>query len=221
MKKLSSSMKFLAVVAVCSFLVLPAVSSADDFKVLGTVEFGPGSNTETFYLDSQPMAFSATAAPVLKSISVAVQNGSGKGHVKKGHDDKFEKKSTVRKKQNKWSKKDRVSSARIAVNGEVIFEPKDFNHNVSSLIKTINVNDPALSMVELSAKVKGSKNARLSVTVTAVYEASAPPPVVQVPWFLDTDGNGVGGPIMAMGTMDTPPPFDPRGVWVKTDGDVR
>jgi hypothetical protein len=69
--------------------------------------------------------------------------------------------------------------------------------------------------------VKGNKNARLSVTVTAVYEDSAPPPVVQVPWFLDTDWNGTGGPIMAMGTIDTPPPFDPRGVWVLNGGDAR
>ena len=75
MKKVSSRMKLLAIVAVCSFLVLPGVSPADQFKVLGTVEFGPGSNTETFYLGSQIMTFSAIAAPALKSVSVAVRNG--------------------------------------------------------------------------------------------------------------------------------------------------
>ena len=193
MEKLSSRMKILAVVAVCSFLFLPAVSSAD--KVFGPVDFGVGTHSKTFYLGAVAKSFSAP--PALKSLSISVQNGTRKD-------------------------KDRVSSAVVIVNGEDIFIQKDFNQNVSSLFKTIDVDDPAMSAVELSAKVKGSKNAKLSVTVTAVYEDSAPPtPVVQVPWYLDTDGNKVGGPIMAMGTSDTPPPFDPRGEWVRDGGDYR
>ena len=103
MEKLSSRMKFLAVVAVCSFLFLPAVSSADE--VFGPVDFGVGTHTETFYLGARAMSFSAP--PALKSLSISVQNGTRKD-------------------------KNRVSSAVVTVNGEEIFIQKDFNQ-MSSL----------------------------------------------------------------------------------------
>jgi hypothetical protein len=195
MKKLSSRMKFLAVVAVCSFLFLPAVSSADE--VFGPVDFGVGTHSKTFYLGAKTMSFSA--APALKSLSISVQNGSGKA-------------------------KDRPSSAVVTVNDEDIFVQKDFNQNVtpSSLIRSILVDDPAMDRVEVKVKVNGRKDTRLSVTITAIYEETAPP-VLSVPYFLDTDvpPNYWGGPITAMSTIDTLPPFDPRGIWVLNGGDVR
>jgi len=213
MKNLSSMMKILTVVAVCSILLLPAISSADETRVLGTVEFGPGSHTETFYLGSQAMAFSAV--PVLKSLSVSVQNGVRAGQKGNMNDGR----KGIEDAQAGWDKNSRVSSAKIVMNGEVIFEQKDFNQKVSSLVKTMDVDDPGISAVDLSVKVNGNKNARLTVTVTAEYEQ----PAIPMAWFLDTDvpPNGRGGPIMAMGTVDTPPPPDPRGVWVPLGGDVR
>jgi len=104
------------------------------------------------------------------------------------------------------------------VNCQVIFEPNDFIQLVSSLVKTIDMDDPPMSVVELSAKVKGSKNARLSVKVTAVFEETAPP-VLDVEWYLDIDYDGIGGIITGMGTENTPPPADSRGMWVRQGGD--
>jgi len=184
MKKLSSMMKLLTIVAVCSFLVLPAVSSAD--QVFGPVECRLGTTTETFYIGAGARSFSV--APGLKSLSISVQNGSQKN-------------------------KDRVSSAYVTVNGEEIFVPNNFNQNVSSLIKTVDVSDPAMSEIALEVKVKGKKAGRLFVTVEAIYE-EAP-----VTWYLDTDYDGLGGRIEGMGTASTPPPTDPRGMWVRQGGD--
>ena len=186
MKKVSSSIKFLAVVAVCSFLFLPAVSSADE--VFGPVDFGVGTHTETFYLGARTMSFSAS--PSLKSLSIAVQNGTRKD-------------------------KERVSSAVVTVNGEDIFIQKDFNQNVSSLIKTVDVDDPAMTEVVMTVKVRGKKTAMLSVSVTAIYEEA-----LDFPWYLDTDGDLIGGFIMVMGTATTPPPQDLRGTWVPVGGDM-
>jgi hypothetical protein len=189
MEKLSSRMKILAVVAVCSFLFLPAVSSADE--VLGPVDFGVGTHSKTFYLGAVAMSFSAP--PALKSLSISVQNGTRKD-------------------------KDRVSSAVVIVNDEDIFTQKDFNQNVSSLIKSVEVDDPAMTEVVLAVKVSGKKTARLSVSITAIYEETAPP-VLDVIWYLDTDFDGLGGRITGMGTADTPPLPDSRGMWVLQGGD--
>ena len=191
MDKISAKMKILTLVAICSFLILPAISAAGEVE-LGTVEFGPGDHTESFSIGAKTMYM--TASPALKSISVSVQNGTKRG-------------------------KDRVSSAVVSVNGEELFVQKNFNQNtVSSLIGEINVTDPAMDNVELSVRVKGRRDARLYITVTAIYEEFA-----NVPWFLDTDNppNGIGGPIMAMGTIDSPPPLDIRGIWVPVGGDTQ
>jgi hypothetical protein len=196
MKKLTGKMKILALISLCSLLILPAISSAKEV-VLGTVDFGPGNHTETYYLGAKAAGnMFLMASPVLKELSVEVQNGTQKD-------------------------KDGVASAVISVNGDEVFIQKDFNksdRNVSSLVRTIGVDDPEMSEVELEVKVNGSKKARLSVTLSAIYEE-----VADVPWFLDTDvpPNGIGGPIMGMGTINTPPPLDPRGIWVPVGGDVR
>ena len=185
MKKLSSMMKLLTIVAVCSFLILPAVSSAD--QVFGPVECRLGTTTETFYLGAGARSFSA--APNLKSLSISVQNGSQKD-------------------------KDRVSSAYVTVNGEDIFVPSNFNQNVASLIKTVDVSDPAMSAIAMEVKVKGKKAGRLFVTVKAIYEE-----VLDFMWCLDTDGDLIGGNITGMGTVSTQPPINPLGTWVPVCGD--
>ena len=194
MGKLSSRMKFLTLVAVCSFLFLPAVSTAGEVP-LGTLEFGVGLDTKYLELDAP------TATSVLKELAVSVQNGSRKG-------------------------KDRPSSAVVTVNGEEIFGQKNFNQNTSasSLLKTVLVDDPAISEVEVTVKINGRKGVRLSVSITAIYEESAPPDIATpCVWFLDTDmpPNYWGGPIPGEGTTDTPPEFDPRGIWVRTGGDTQ
>jgi hypothetical protein len=195
MRVISSKIKILILVTLCSFLFAPAVSTAREV-VLGTVDFGPGSHTTTFNLGSKATfnlganAVFLTDSSVLKSLSVSIQNGSQKG-------------------------KDRASSAVVSLCDEEIFVQKDFNQNVSSLIKTMDVVDPTIDKVELDVNIKGNKNARLYFTVSAIYEE-----VADVPWFLDTDGNGIGGPIVGMGTIDSPPAPDPRGIWVPVGGDI-
>ena len=190
MRVISSKMKFLILVTLCSFLFAPAVSSAR-VVVLGTVDFGPGEHATTFDLGAKAMFLKAS--PVLKSLSISIQNGSQKG-------------------------KDRASSAVVSLCDEEIFVQKDFNQNVSSLIKTMDVADPTMDKVELDVNIKGNKNSRLYFTVSAIYEE-----VADVPWFLDTDvpPNGIGGPIMGMGTIYSPPDPDPRGIWVPVGGDIR
>ncbi len=193
MKKLSTKMRILILVATCSLLLLPIISQADEYWELGTVEFGPGTNTKTFSLVRGAMTMTAT--PDLKSIIISAQNGTNKG-------------------------KDRVSSAVVSLNEQEVFSQKHFNQNVvSGLSRTITIGAPDLEEVVLTAKVNGRKNARLFVTVTAVFEET----VRTMMWFLDTDvpPNGMGGPISGMGTEDVAPPPDPRGVWVPIGGDIR
>lgn len=194
MKKLSSHLKVTALFAVACFLMVPATSAAYEYRELGTVEFGPGVQTEVFNLGANARTMSFTTGSDLKSLIVSVQNGSERG-------------------------KDRVSSAVVSVNGEEIFTQKHFSQNVSSLTRTIEVNDPWMSEVVMTVKVNSHKNAHLFVTLTGVYENSVP----QIPWFLDTDvpPNYIGGPIVGMGTFDTQPPPDPRGIWVLVGGDIR
>ena len=194
MKKLSSQLKILALVAVICFLMVPAASAAYEYKEIGTVEFGPGIQTEVFQLGTSATRVSFNTGSDLKSLIISVQNGSERG-------------------------KDRVSSAVISVNGEEIFAQKHFSQNVSSLTRTIDVNDPGMSELVMTVQVNSHKNAYLSVTVTGVYENTSP----QIPWFLDTDDppNYIGGPIIGMGTFDSPPPRDPRGIWVLVGGDVK
>ncbi len=193
MKKITSAATIFCAVAVCAILAMPAVAPAEE---LISYEFGPGQHHETFFLGSSARAFAPSAfhEPALEALYVEVKNGSGKGM-------------------------SRVSSATVSVNGKEIFSQKDFSNQMDySLARKIELADTSSGKIDLLVRVNGSKFSTLTVTVTGIYEN--PGPVLDVPWFLDTDMDGVGGSIIGMGTYDTPPPPDPRGIWVPIGGDM-
>jgi len=185
MKVSTKQIKLLVLLAVGSLLLLPAFVAADQYVELGTVKFGPGTNTETFLLGAQNRLMS-TSSDTLKSLIISVQNGDKKG-------------------------KTRASSAVINVNGEDIFTQKDFNQNVlpSSLTTTRDVDDPDMQEVVLKVRVNGHKDVRMGVTITAVYEEQEIP----MQWCLDTNFDGMPDGIVGMGTTTTPPTDVSGGVW--------
>ena len=127
-----------------------------------------------------------------KAISISVVNGSGKA-------------------------KGKVASAKVMVNGEELFGPNDFsagkNGKVASVIKTLEVG-PDLDSVKVNVEVKGKKGSEITLTVTGVYE-EAEPPVALVIFFMDGDGDGIGGDVSMPGDMNSPP----DGPWVLVGGD--
>ena len=195
MKKIMSAATIFCAVAVCAILAMPAVAPAEE---LISYEFGPGKHHETFFLGSSARAFAAPAAfqgQTLEALHIEVKNGSGKGN-------------------------SRVSSATVSVNGKEILSQKDFSNQMdySLLSRKIELTDTSSGQIDLEVRVNGSKFSVLTVTVTGIY--SDPGPVLDVPWYLDTDGDFIGGSIVGMGTYDTPPPPDDRGIWVPIGGDM-
>ncbi|UCG38541.1 MAG: hypothetical protein JSV00_10285 [bacterium] len=154
---------------------------------------------------------SAYAAPKLKSFgtvnfayggseeSVSIQKGADKLHLSLVNGD--------------GSGSNKASSAQIKVNGVVLFGPSDFNQNVEGVNKIIvDVSDR--TEVTLEAEVMGSKNSKMSVTVFGEYSET-----VLVTWYLDTDGNDIGGEFMTQAPEGVEPDPYPPYKWVTVTGD--
>ena len=131
-----------------------------------------------------------------KFLSILVINGSGKTRAK-------------------------VSSARVLIDGNEVFGPRDFdagkrrngkNVDIASMIRPFKVG-PDQDVVDVKVLVKGSKNSEVSVEVTGIYEEEAPP-VLDI-YFFDGDGDGVGGPYSILESSDNLP----AGSWVLEPGD--
>jgi hypothetical protein len=117
--------------------------------------------------------------------------------------------------------KTKVSSARVLVDGNEVFGPRDFdagkrrnekNPKIASMIRPFKVG-PDQDVVDVKVVVKGSKDSEVSVEITGIYEEEAPP-VLEV-YFFDGDGDGVGGGYSILESSDNLPP----GSWVLHPGD--
>jgi hypothetical protein len=125
-----------------------------------------------------------------KELSILVVNGSGKT-------------------------REKVASVRITVNGQEVFGPRHFSAGNAGKVASASKNlvvKPDLGVVDLKVEVKGKKNSEITVTIVGFYEESEPP-AQKFTWFLDEDGDGVGG------MMSVEAETKPDGPWVLTPGD--
>lgn len=189
MKMMRKSTQVVLVIVICGIMVMPAVSSADRYQVLRELELKRGIYEETIPIGD---SIQAAVSSRLKGISIAVRNGTE-------------------------NDRHRVASAQVFLNGEEIFDQNDFNHKYTSLSEFRDFPD-GLSQIDIRVKVNGSKHSRLMVTLTGVYEDN---PIVPTPvkYYLDRDGDGVGGRIFRISTSPPPPPPPPSS-WVLVTGDI-
>jgi hypothetical protein len=189
MKMIRISYQVVLAIVVCGVMLMPAVSSADRYEVLRELELHRGIFEETIPIGD---SIQTRSTPRLKGVSISVQNGTE-------------------------NDKHRVASAQVFLNDEEIFKQNDFNHKYTSLSEFRDFPD-GLSRIDIRVKVNGSKHSRLMVRLIGVYEDDpiAPSPVK---YYLDRDGDGVGGTIFRISTSPPQPP-PPPAAWVLITGDI-
>jgi hypothetical protein len=120
-----------------------------------------------------------------KGVSISVQNGT--------EDSKF-----------------RVACAEVFLDGKEIFSENDFNSSFISLTETLEYPEDTME-IELKVRVSGTWKSALKVIVTGIYEED----VSDVTrYYLDRDGDGVGGDIYMDSTVPLTTP------WVLITGDI-
>ena len=160
MKKLSSKMKVLLVLAICTAFIVPSVALAGEKTrvLVNGEEFANGEYT--LPVNSFKSLSSLNVTDKTNKLEFEVVNGDNSGKTK-------------------------VSSAKIVLQDEkgkkgiVAISPNQFNQNVD-MARGILVKEDLEGLTDftLAIKVKGPKDGFIVLTVTEYYEGDAP-----CPWY--------------------------------------